>query len=402
MKDGAEAASLALSAALRPEIQTLETSGIAQVFALGIGREGVIPLWVGEGDRPTPDFICEAAIASLRAGETFYSHKRGLPELRQAITDYTNRLYGTAVDAEQVTVTGSGMSAMVLALQAIVGPGDNVIVVNPVWPNFMSAVQVAGGELRPVRLDTRPDGGFRLDLDKLLAAVDEGTRAIYVASPGNPTGWIMERDQQEPVLELCRARRIWMIADEVYARFAYGRPHAPSFLELARPDDPLFVINSFSKAWAMTGWRLGWITHPAPLWPTFDRLIEFFNSGSPAFLQRGALTALRDGEAFVEDMVARCRRGGDLVYQRLSAMPGLRMAPPPGAFYAFFEVDGLTDSLAYAKEILERSNVGLAPGSAFGPGGEGHLRLCFANSTEKLSEALDRLEPIFAERAARA
>ncbi len=399
MRDGPDVATLALSAALRPEIETLETSGIAQVFALGIGREGVIPLWVGEGDRPTPDFICEAAIASLRAGETFYSHKRGLPELRQAITDYTNRLYGTAVEAEQVTVTGSGMSAMVLVLQAIVSPGDNVIVVTPVWPNFMSAVQVAGGELRPVRLDTRPDGGFRLDLDKLLAAVDGATRAIYVASPGNPTGWIMERDQQEPVLELCRARRIWMIADEVYARFAYGRPHAPSFLELARPDDPLFVINSFSKAWAMTGWRLGWITHPVPLWPTFDRLIEFFNSGSPAFLQRGALTALRDGEAFVEDMVERCRRGGELVHQRLSGMPGLRMAPPPGAFYAFFEVDGLSDSLAYTKEILARSSVGLAPGSAFGPGGEGHLRLCFANSTEKLSEALDLLEPIFAERA---
>jgi aspartate/methionine/tyrosine aminotransferase len=381
-------------APLRPAIESLETSKIAQVWELGFGHDGLIPLWVGESDLPTPAFISDAAVEALRAGHTFYAQKRGLPALRRALVGYTNRLYGSAIDVERVSVTSSGMNGIMLVLQAMVRPGDKVAVLTPVWPNILSAVQIAGGAVAPVPLERRPEGGFRFDLERLAATLDERTRAIFIASPGNPTGWVMEPEDQRAVLELCRRRGIWLIADEVYARFTYDRPHAPSFLELAAPEDPLIVVGSFSKTWAMTGWRLGWLTHPPSLAAIFDRLIEFNTSGAQAFLQHGCLAALRDGEPFVAEMVERCRIGGELVFQRLSALPRVRIARPGGAFYAFFAVEGLDDSLGFAKDLLHRTGVGLAPGAAFGPGGEGHLRLCFASSAERLAEAMDRLVPV--------
>ena len=386
-------------APLRPEIASLETSKIQQIFDLGLGREGLIPLWVGEGDQSTPAFICEAANAAMKAGHTFYTYKHGIPELREAIAAYTNGLYGIDCAAERVSVTCSGMSGIMMVLQATVDAGDNVVVVTPVWPNVMSAIQIAGGTVRAVRLDDLPEGGFSLDLDRLRDAVDDNTRAIFIASPGNPTGWVMSTGEQRAVLELCRARRIWMIADEVYARFIFdgaetGRKAAPSFLDIIEPEDPVIVVNSFSKAWAMTGWRMGWLITPPSFIETLGRLIEFNTSGSPHFLQYGCLTAIRDGEDFVHETVERCRRGGEVVYQRLAALPNIHMAKPQGAFYAFFRVEGLRDSMAFAKRILEETNVGLSPGSAFGPGGEGHMRLCFASSAERLSLAMDRLEPV--------
>jgi len=384
---------------LRPEIEALETSGISQLFALGVDREGVIPLWFGEGDLPTPDFISAAAIRSLQAGHTFYSHKRGIPALREAIVAYMNGLYGAALDVERVTVTSSGMNGIMLALQTIAGAGDSVVVVSPVWPNIMSGVRIMGASLRTVALRSREDG-FHLDMDELMAACDSRTRAVFVNSPSNPTGWVMGRADQQALLDFCRARGIWIMADEVYSRFVYERPaaerpRAPSFLDLARADDALIVVQSFSKTWAMTGWRMGWLVHPAVLGANFDRLVEFNTSGAPRFLQDGCITALTEGEGFACHVIERCRLGRDLVHQRLSALPRVRLACPDGAFYAFFAVEGLSDSLAYAKEILEEVSVGLAPGSAFGPGGEGHLRLCFAGGTERLSAALERLEPLF-------
>ena len=393
------AATSSFPAPLRPEIESLETSGIMEVWQMGFGREDLIPLWVGEGDRPTADYICEAAAQALREGQTFYTHKRGLPELRQAIADYLVGLYGGALDAERVTVSSSGMSGIMLSLQVMAGAGDNVVVVSPVWPNIFSAVQIIGAELRQVSLDVQPEGGFALDLDKLLAAVDDKTRAIFIASPGNPSGWVMPREQQESLLETCRARGIWYISDEVYARFVYDRPAserpcAPSLLELCAPDDPVLVVSSFSKAWAMTGWRYGWIVHPSSLAETYGRLIEYNTSGGQAFLQHGCLAALRQGEPDLQALIAHCGQAAELVFQRLSALPRVRMARPQGAFYAFFGVEGVDDSLNFAKSVLERSGVGLAPGSAFGEGGEGHMRLCFAGSMERLSAGLDRLVPL--------
>lgn len=385
-----------LPAPIRSEIEALPTSGIHQVFKLGLGRPDLIPLWVGEGDQPTPDFIGRAATAALQAGRTFYTHKRGIPELRQALAAYESRQHGRAIGAERISVTSSGMTGLVTVLQSLIAPGDNIVVVSPIWPNIVAAIQIASGLVKPVCLTPRDDGSFHLDLNQVEAAIDARTRAVFCASPGNPTGWVATRAEQQALLEICRRKGVWLIADEVYVRFSYleGRATAPSYLDFAGPEEPLIVCNSFSKAWAMTGWRMGWVVHPAALGETFDKLTEFTTSGAPHFLQYGCIAALEEGEPFVAQLVERCRQGGEIVYQALGSLPRLRLARPAGAFYAFFGVEGLADSLAFAIEILEKTGVGLAPGSAFGPGGEGHLRLCFASSPARLAEAMERLRPV--------
>ena len=384
---------------VRRVIAELKTSQIAEVWQLGFGRDDLIGLWVGEGDQATPQFICDAAAAALRDGHTFYTHKCGLPELRQEIAAYQAGLYRRPpVEIDRVTVTQSGMNAIMLAMQMLVDAGDNVVCVSPVWPNIYAAIEIMGGEVRHVALTSRPDGGFSLDLDRLIAGVDRRTRAVFVASPGNPTGWVMPGEQQRALLDFCRARRVWIISDEVYARFVYDRPvtdrpAAPSMLEIVEPEDRVLVVNSFSKAWAMTGWRLGWVTHPAYMGPIFDKVIEYNTCGAQAFLQYGALAAIKDGEDFVRQVVRRCRRGRDVVTRGLGQMARVRLAEPEAAFYAFFAVDGMDDSLSTAKQLLHATGVGLAPGSAFGPGGEGHLRLCFASDAGRLEQAMARLRP---------
>ncbi|MBX6320524.1 MAG: pyridoxal phosphate-dependent aminotransferase [Rhodospirillaceae bacterium] len=381
---------------IRPEIAALEESGIVEVWQMGFSVPDVIGLWVGEGDLPTPRFICDAATAALAAGETFYTYKTGIPELRRALAAYLEGLHGCALDETRIVVTSSGMNAMMLVSETIAGPGDNVVVVSPVWPNFAATLRILGAEPRPVALQGTP-AGFDLDLDRLKARCDRRTRAVYLASPGNPTGWIMPPEQQQALLAFCRERGLWLIADEVYERFVYdGRRAAPSFLAIAEPEDPLIVVNSFSKAWAMTGWRIGWMVLPAALEPVISKLIEYNTSGGQAFLQRGALAAVRDGEPFVAEMVERCRIGRDLVLQRLGGMGRVRVVRPEGAFYVMFAVDGVSDMLAFAKRLVVEARVGLAPGSAFGPGGEDYLRLCFASSAARLSEAMDRLETLLA------
>lgn len=376
----------------RPEAEDLPASKIVEVWELGFDRDDLIPLWVGEGDLPTPDFICEAAVEALRAGETFYTHKRGHPELRRAIADYTRGHYGVDVADDRISVTSAGINAIMLIMQGILGPGDELIAVTPVWPNAACAAQIMGASVVEVQLDPTPEGGFHLDLDKLAAACTGRTRAIFFASPSNPTGWMAEPEELRALLELCRARGIWLIADEVYHRFVYDRPVAPSVLAQAEPDAPVFVVHSFSKAWAMTGWRLGWLVHPASFEPIIGKLIEYNTSGAQPFAQAGALAAIRDGEPFVKEQVARCRQGAEIVYQRLGALPRVTIGRPRASFYSFFAVEGMTDSLAFAKQLLNDTGVGLAPGSAFGAGGEGFLRLCFASAPELLSRAMDRLE----------
>lgn len=379
-------------ASISGHVADMPTSKIGDVANEGRGLPDVIPLWFGEGDLVTPDFISRAAKDALDRGETFYTWQRGIPPLREAIAKYTARLYGIDCQADRITVTGSGMQAIALTCQALIDPGDNIAIVSPVWPNIASAITIMRGEPRHVLLDRRDDGRWSLDLDRLFAAVDERTRAIFVNSPSNPTGWMMSADEQRAILDFARKRGIWVMADEVYARIVYDRPHAPSFLEHAGPDDPLIVLQSFSKPWAMTGWRLGWMTSPPIFGEEIAKLVQFNLSGSPAFLQHGALAAIEHGDGFVQQMVDRCRAGGELTFQRLAALPNVRLARPEAAFYAFFSIDGVTDSLAFCKKLVRENRVGIAPGVAFGPGGEGNFRLCFATGTDRLSLALDRLE----------
>jgi len=379
-----------MTAAIRPGIRDLETQQILQVSQLALGDPSVIPLWYGESDVPTPDFINRAVSEALAAGHTFYTHKQGIPELRAALSDYSSALYGIDLEADRITVTSSGMTAIMMVMQMLVDPGDNVVVVGPVWPNARSAVEVMGGEPRTVSLRFGNDG-WALDVDEVLSRCDARTRAIFVNSPGNPTGWMMPRAQQEALLAECRNRGVWIVADEVYARLVYDRPVAPSFLEVAGPDDSLIVINSFSKSWAMTGWRLGWLTHPVAVGDYVANLVEFNTSGTPAFLQHAGVTAVRQGEPLVEAMVERCRRGRAVIGDCLGALLRVRYSPPEATFYAFFSVDGMTNSLDFAKELVHAAGVGVAPGTAFGPEGEGFLRLCFARAPETLEAAAERL-----------
>jgi aspartate aminotransferase len=379
-------------APLRHLVAGMKPQMISAVARLGIGQPDVIPLWLGESDRITPNFIQEAAIKAMVAGKTFYVHSRGVPELRAEIRHYTNELYNLDLELERFTVTGSAMTAIMIALECVMDAGDNVVMPTPIWPNIFFAVEVLGGQSRFVPLDA-DDQGWRLDLDRLLGSCDGRTRALMLPSPGNPTGWVMPQEQQARVLEFCRERGIWIIADEVYHRIVFDgmRAAAPSFLDIAAPDDPLLVINSFSKSWAMTGWRLGWITAPAALGDTLGQLSGLNNTGATSFVQHAGVAALRDGGAFVQEMVDYCRRGRDIAYQRLCKIDRVSLPPIGAGLFAFFRVDGMDDSLAFAKHLLRTYRVGLAPGSAFGPGNDQYLRLCFAVEQDRLSEALDRL-----------
>jgi aspartate/methionine/tyrosine aminotransferase len=381
-----------LVASLSEAVGAMSDTPITEVAMSAFGDPDVVPLWFGEGDLVTPDFVRQAAAAGLQAGETFYTWQRGIPELRAALSAYTERLYGIKCPAERISVTTGGMQAILLSCQLLLDPGDNIVIVSPIWPNITSAAKLVRGEPRYVALDRRPDAGWHLDLQKVFDAVDARTRAIFVNSPGNPTGWTLSSDEQRALLDFARSRGIWIMADEVYARLIYTRPVAPSFLELAGPEDPLLVLNSFSKPWAMTGWRVGWLTHPAGLGDQFAKLVQINTSGVPHFLQRGAIAALEKGDGFLAEMVERCRAGGEQVFQRLSGNPRVTIARPEAAFYAFFSIDGVEDTLSFCKKLAKDYKVGLAPGEAFGPGGEGNLRLCFASGAESLSRGLDRIE----------
>ena len=381
---------------IRPAIDALEDSPIMEVFRSGFGKPGVIGLWAGEPDVPTPAFVCEAASAALAAGETFYADNRGIPAFRTALIDYHRRLYGIDLPERRVALTLSGMNAVMLVAQALVSPGDNVVVITPSWPNVMRAMQIMGAEVREVPL-AGTDAGWTLDLDALFDACDARTRAIYVASPGNPTGWMMSREQAVAMLDFARTRRVAILSDEVYHRMVYDRPVALSFHHLMQPGDPVFVVNSFSKAWAMTGWRLGWIVYPEGVVDAFEKLIQFNTSGGLVFLQRGAIAALELGEAFVAEFVARCRVGQEAAAARLGRMQRVRAVPAAASFYQMFEVAGMSDTMAFCKRAVAEAGIGMAPGTSFGRGAEKYVRLCTAKSPELLDEAMNRLERFVAD-----
>ncbi len=378
----------------RRVIAELPSSKIREVAELGMssGIADIIPLWFGEPDVPTPDFINQAATHALAEGHTFYTLNRGIPELREAIATYMSALHGYSIAVDRITVTASAMNAIALLTQTLVDRGDNAVLTVPLWPNIAASVGIMEGEPRQIALN-ETETGWQLDLDQLFDAVDERTRLIFVNSPSNPTGWMMTADDQRAVLEFCRKRGIWIVADEVYDRIVYDRLYAPSFLDVAESEDLILLINSFSKSWCMTGWRLGWITAPLEFGPVLEKMNEFNIANAASMAQHAGIVALREGEDFVHETVKRYGYARDLVFQRLAGMPRVRLAKPEAAFYAFFAVDGMDDSLAFAKRLLAETKVGLAPGAAFGPSGEGHLRLCYAATLETLSEAMDRLAP---------
>jgi aspartate/methionine/tyrosine aminotransferase len=329
----------------------------------------------------------------LQAGETFYTWQRGIPELREALARYHEKQFGRAFPDEHFYVTGSGMQAIQIAISAVAGAGDEVIVPTPAWPNFSAALGVAGAA--PVCIPIALQGErWTLDLDRLKDAVTGHTRAIFVNSPANPTGWTARRDELSDILALARARGLWIIADETYSRFVFdGEPggRAASFYDLMDEDDRILFVNTFSKNWAMTGWRVGWIGAPPALGAVIENLIQYSTSGVAAFMQRAGVAALTEGEGFVEAQVARAAEGRRIVCEGLGRSNRARFAWPDGAFYLFFAVEGEPDTARLGLRLVDEANIGLAPGTAFGPGGEGFLRLCFARNAENLEEATRRL-----------
>jgi len=376
---------------LREEARVAPESGIVAVANYGWGRPGLIPLWAGEGDLPTPSFITEAAAQALANGETFYTRQRGIPELREALAAYHARVFGKAFAPEEFFVTGGGMQAIQLALDAIAGKGDEVIYLSPAWPNIAGATGIAGATPVPVRLKAG-DNGWICDVDAIEAAVTSRTRAIFLNSPSNPTGWTADHDTLRAILELARRRGLWIIADETYSRFYYGGDRAPSLLDVMDAEDRVIFVNTFSKNWAMTGWRIGWIQAHPSLGQVFENLIQYSTSGVAQFMQRGAVAALSgEGDAFLKSQVERARQARDIVCAALADTGRARIMPPQGAFYLFFSVDGVKDSFSAAFEIIDKANVGLAPGTAFGEGGEEWFRLCFHRRLDHVQQAAERL-----------
>jgi aspartate aminotransferase len=375
----------------RPEVQSLRVSQIREVANSGLGREDILAFWFGEGDLPTPAFIREAAVQALAGGRTFYTHNLGRPDLREALSAYLSGLHGRPIGTERLAITNSGVSALMVAAQAVVSPGERVVVVAPVWPNVAEIPRILSGQVETVPL-VSAQGRWRLDVDRLIAALTPDTRALFLNAPNNPTGWSLPAEDRAPILEHCRKHGIWLIADDVYQRLIFGPGTcAPSFLEIAEPEDRLISTNSFSKAWRMTGWRLGWMVLPEALTHAVGVLLEYNTSCAPDFVQAAAVAALSQGEPHVQELRAELTAAKDQVLGALRQMPGVEAPEPDGGMYAFFRIEGCTDSVALAKTLIAEAGLGLAPGSAFGEEGEGWLRWCFAARPQKNAAGLERL-----------
>jgi aspartate/methionine/tyrosine aminotransferase len=377
-------------------VQDLPTENIAELAVRAQQLTGVIPLWYGEGDLVTPAFIRDAAKSALDEGMTFYiPNMRGAPGLTQALSEYQTQLHGVPIAVERSTVTPGGMQALLIALNLIVDLGQNVVYVEPQWPNIHNLIHLAGGEPRSVPLNL-VEGDWTLDMEAIKAACDARTRAIVFSTPANPTGWVATRENFEALLAFGRERGIWIISDEVYNRLYFDGRAAPSILQVAEPDDLVLTVNSFSKAWAMTGWRVGWLTHPASIAGEVAAMTQYMNSGTAGFVQAGALAAIEQGDELATQMRDRCRHGIDLAYEKLSKVPKVVLPnKPKGGMYVFFSLADEPDSRVACRKILDDTRVGLAPGFLFGKASGGFLRMCICRDPAQLETALDRMVEAF-------
>jgi aspartate/methionine/tyrosine aminotransferase len=373
----------------RPELLGVVESPLVQIATVAEGMPGSLKLCYGESDMPTPEFICRAAYDASLAGHTFYTHTAGAPELREAIAAKVFELHGVTYRPSEVMSTVGASMAIFIAIRACVGAGDNAIVLSPAYAIFTNAVTLTGGEPRAMPL-TLDGGRFRLDIDRLRHAIDGSTRMIIVNSPSNPTGWRMTVDEQRAICELAEQHDLMILADEVYERLVFDAPIAPSFASVAANKDRLLVVNSFSKTYNMTGWRLGWAQGSEPMIRLMYKAAEFMTSNAAAMVQQAGIVALRDGEPYVSELREHYAKRRTQVLDALASIPGVSVPIPEGAFYAFPCVAGLDDSTAFTADLLRKTGVALAPGVAFGPAGEGYVRLCFAATEQTLADALAR------------
>jgi aspartate/methionine/tyrosine aminotransferase len=373
-----------------PTVVGVTESPLVQIATLAESMPGAIKLCYGESDMPTPEFISRASYEATLAGHTFYTNPAGYPELREAIARQVHELHGVRCAPAEVMCTVGATAAIYIAIRTCVGPGDNAVVISPTYAIFHNVVTLCGGEPRAVPI-TSTGGAFVLDLDRVRAAIDSRTRMIVVNSPSNPTGWMISEDEQRALYALALEHDLVVLSDEVYERLAFDVEVAPSFARIADDKEHVVVVNSFSKTYNMTGWRLGWAQANERMVRTMSSAVEFMTSNPAAMVQQAGIVALRDGEPYVRDLRAAYRRRRDQVVRALCDIPGLSVAVPRGGFYAFPRVEGLGNSAQLALELLRETGVALAPGSAFGESGEGHIRLCFAASEEVLGDALDRI-----------
>jgi aspartate/methionine/tyrosine aminotransferase len=379
-----------LLANLTPQTRNEPDSGIVAAAMYGFGKPDIIPLWSGEGNVPTPQAFMQPVIESLAKGETFYTYQRGIPELREALARYHTRNFGREFSSDNFFITTGGMGAIQSAIQSIAGAGDEIIIPTPAWPNYAGPIRIQGSSAIEVPMSFS-NGRWSLDFDRLFDAIGPRTKAICLNSPSNPLGWTATRDDLIAIRDVCRKHGLWIFGDEVYSRFYYGAAsevRAPSFLDICDTEEQLLLANTFSKNWAMTGWRVGWLQAPKALGPAIERSIQYNSSGTAVFLQRGCVAALDHGDDFVNAQVAKARRNRDIVVEALRQFPQVQFQIPDGAFYMFFTIAGMTDSMKTCLQIIDQAKVGFAPGGTFGQGGEGHLRMCYLKDETKLAEAM--------------
>ncbi len=381
---------------LAPSATAVCHSRIRELGELAMSMDGVLRLFFGESNLPTPGYIKQAAAAALASGYTFYTENAGLPSTREALARYYARMHRVTIDPRtELVVTASGVQALNVAIRCLLDPGDEALVLTPAWPNGSAIVQMSNAV--PVHVPHPLGGGrYRIDLEAIERATTPRTRLLLYTSPSNPTGWTATEDEQQQLLDLCRRRGLWLLADEVYERLYWRREGAgeaaPSILRRVSRDDAVVVVQSFSKSYCMTGWRVGWMVARADVAARAAQLNEFIISHAPSFAQRAAETALDEGETELAEMLERLRVNRDFCLAALRAMPGIRTPEPDGAFYLFPRIDGLTDSFEFCRRLLVEHKVGLAPGVAFGSGGEGSVRICYAAERPILEEAMERLD----------
>ena len=380
---------------LARSVENVPHSRIRELADIAMSMDGVLRLYFGESNLPTPDYIKQAAIRAMRDGYTFYTENAGLPSLRRAIADNYRRLHAVELDAaSEIVVTASGVQALNVGIRCALDPGDQALVLTPAWPNGSSSVMLANAAAVQV---PHPLWGERygVDFDALEAAVSPRTRLLVYTSPSNPLGWVATVEDQRRLLDFARRHDLWLLADEVYDRLYYagarlGDP-VPSILRMATRDDAVMVVHSFSKSYCMTGWRVGWLVARRDLAAKATQLNEFIVSHAPSFAQKAGETALAEGEGPLVEMLERLKGNRDLCLDALSGIPGVTVPKPDGAFYLFPRIQGLDDSFAFCLRLLEETRVGLAPGVAFGAGGEGSVRICYAAERSILEPAMERL-----------
>jgi aspartate aminotransferase len=383
---------------LNPEILSFKETAIMEVanFGRNFQKETgkyVYPAWFGEGDTETSKLIYDKTIESLVKGKTFYTYQNGIQELRSEISRYMNEIFNINTKPENHSVVTGGMMGLRLICDLIIDSGDEVVMVGPVWPNIRSSVLLKKGNIKEISLKLK-DGEWVLDYDKLIRSITSKTKMVFVNSPGNPTGWEMPKSQQERLLNHTREVGCWLVADEVYHQITYNDLPSPSFLESSLASDKLIVINSSSKSFNMTGWRIGWITHPEELSSHIAKLVQITTTGVPEFLQDGLTAALQNYKIITNELRMNLKKSRDIMFNRLVSWNQVECSVPNAAFYAFFKVKGVKDSLEFSKKLILETNVGVAPGIAFGQSGEGHIRICFAAKESFINQIMDRLEPI--------